>query len=107
MNNPAASDGVSNGKFYTPKGRGIKPSSASGGLKKMAGWYLIFALVWGLFVSSESVAGANDLSQTIQYLLDFVKNSQCRFYRNNKEHSAGEVIAAEKVTGPWIKERCV
>jgi hypothetical protein len=32
MNNPAASDGVSNGKFYTPQGRGIKPSSASGGL---------------------------------------------------------------------------
>jgi len=62
-------------------------------LKKTAGWFLIFVLMWGLLVSSESGAGANELSQTIQYLLDFVKNSECRFYRNNKEHSAGEAAA--------------
>jgi hypothetical protein len=62
-------------------------------LKKIAGWFLIPVLMWGLLVSSESVAGADELSQTIQYLLDFVKNSQCRFYRNNKEHSAGEAAA--------------
>jgi FKBP-type peptidyl-prolyl cis-trans isomerase 2 len=33
MNHPAASNGVSIGIFNRPKGRGIKPSSASGGLK--------------------------------------------------------------------------
>jgi CubicO group peptidase (beta-lactamase class C family) len=33
MNFPAASDGLSIGSFYRPKGRGIKPSSAVGGLK--------------------------------------------------------------------------
>jgi hypothetical protein len=32
MNYPAASNGVSSGKFNRPKGRGIKPSSAAGGL---------------------------------------------------------------------------
>lgn len=62
-------------------------------LNKIAGWLLISVLMWGLLVSSESVAGASELSQTIQYLLDFVKNSECRFYRNNKEHSAGEAAA--------------
>jgi hypothetical protein len=61
--------------------------------KKIAGWFLILVLMWGLLASSGSVAGATELSQTIQYLLDFVKNSQCRFYRNNKEHSAGEAAA--------------
>ena len=32
MNYPAASSGVSSGNFYRPKGRGIEPSSAGGGL---------------------------------------------------------------------------
>jgi len=35
MNYPAASNGVSSGNYYRPKGRGIKPLSAEGGLKKM------------------------------------------------------------------------
>jgi len=34
MNDPAASNGVSIGNYYRPKGRGIKPLSAEGGLKK-------------------------------------------------------------------------
>ena len=33
MNYPAASSGVSSGNFYRPKGWGIEPSSAGGGLK--------------------------------------------------------------------------
>jgi hypothetical protein len=57
---------------------------------KIAGWVLISILIWGHFVSAEAVAGTSNLSQTIQYLLDFVKNSECRFYRNNTEHTAGE-----------------
>jgi len=32
MNYPAASNGVSIGNYYRPKGRGIKPLSAEGGL---------------------------------------------------------------------------
>ena len=32
MNYPAASNGVSSGNYYRPKGRGIKPLSAEGGL---------------------------------------------------------------------------
>ena len=62
-------------------------------LKKIAGWCLICALVAGPCVSAESAAGTNNLSETIQYLLDFVDSSECLFYRNNKEHTAGEAAA--------------
>ena len=57
---------------------------------KIGGWVLIAILIWGHFVSAEAVAGTSNLSQTIRYLLDFVRNSECRFYRNNTEHTAAE-----------------
>jgi len=72
--------------------------------KQIAGWTLIFVLMWGPFVSAKSVAGANGLSQTIQHLLDFVKNSECRFYRNNKEHTAGEAAAHMRKKYDHFKE---
>jgi hypothetical protein len=62
-------------------------------LKKISGWLLLFALMWGPAVSAAPAAGTNDLSVTIKHLLDFVKNSECRFYRNDKEHTAGEAAA--------------
>jgi len=49
--------------------------------------------MWGPAVSVASTGGANHLSQTIQYLLDFVKTSECIFIRNNKEHTAVEAAA--------------
>lgn len=60
--------------------------------------------MWGPFVSAKSVAGANELSQTIQHLLDFVENSECRFYRNNKEHTAGEAAAHMRKKYDHFKE---
>ena len=57
---------------------------------KIGGWFLIAILIWGHLVSAEAVAGTSNLSQTIRYLLDFVRNSECRFYRNNTEHTAAE-----------------
>lgn len=48
--------------------------------------------MWAPFVSAADVAGTSSLSQTIQYLLDFVRNSECRFYRNNTEHTAAEAV---------------
>ena len=49
--------------------------------------------MWGPSVSAEPAARATDLSVTVQYLLDFVNASECRFYRNNKEHTAGNAAA--------------
>ena len=59
-------------------------------IKKIIGIFFIFALMWGPAVSAELDAGANNLSETIQYLLAFVKNSGVLFFRNDKEHTAGE-----------------
>jgi hypothetical protein len=62
-------------------------------VKKNIGWVLLIVLLWGAAVSEKSYAEANNLSETIEYLLAFVKNSECRFFRNDKEHTAGEAAA--------------
>jgi len=54
------------------------------------GLYLVCTLTWAAAVSAEPVGGTNHLSESIQYLLDFVKTSDCIFIRNNKEHTAAE-----------------
>ena len=62
-------------------------------MNKIIGLSLIFALVWGPAAIAGPPAGTNNLPETIQYLLAFVKESECRFFRNDKEHSAGEAAA--------------
>ena len=59
----------------------------------IAGCVLAGALICVPFASADPVASANDLSGTIQFLLDFVEASECRFYRNNKEHTPEEAVA--------------
>ena len=54
---------------------------------------LILALTVGAAPAVRSADGTNKSAHTIQYLLDFVKNSDCQFYRNNKQHTAGEAAA--------------
>jgi Family of unknown function (DUF5329) len=61
--------------------------------RKIIGLFLLFALMWGPAVPVAPAGGAKHLSQTIQYLLDFVKTSECTFIRNNKEHTAEEAAA--------------
>jgi len=56
----------------------------------ITGLTLILALMSGPAVAAEPAAGGSPLAETIQYLLDFVKDSQCIFIRNNKAHNAGE-----------------
>ena len=58
-------------------------------MRRIIGAFILFALLWGPAVLTQPVAGASQLSETIQYLLDFVKTSECIFIRNNKEHTAG------------------
>ena len=62
-------------------------------LKKIAGGFLIFALMWGPAGSSGTDVDTENLQQTIQYLLTFVENSRCLFFRNNKAHTAQEAAA--------------
>ncbi len=62
-------------------------------IRKIMGLYLILALTWAPAVLAEPVGGTNHLSETIQYLLDFVKTSECIFIRNDKEHNAVEAAA--------------
>ena len=57
------------------------------------GLYIIFALMWGPAVLAEPAGGADHLSETIHYMLDFVKTSKCIFIRNNKDHTAVEAAA--------------
>ena len=59
----------------------------------LVGCVFIVALAPGLCFSAEPAAGGGKLSETIQYLIDFVRTSECRFYRNNEEHTAGEAAA--------------
>lgn len=45
-----------------------------------------------IFMSSPSGA-EEELTGAIQYLLDFVKNSDCTFIRNGKNHTPQEAVA--------------
>ncbi len=62
-------------------------------MKKIGCFFLISALIWAPGALAETPAGSNNLSDTVKYLLAFVKNSECRFFRNDKEHTAGEAAA--------------
>ena len=62
----------------------------------IAGCVLTGALIGVPFASADPAASARDLSGAIQYLLDFVEASECRFYRNNKEHTPEEAVAHMK-----------
>jgi len=62
-------------------------------MKKIIGIFVIFGLMWVPAALAEPNVGANNLSETIQYLLAFVKNSGVLFFRNDKEHTAGEAAA--------------
>ena len=62
-------------------------------MKNIIGIFLILVLTWVPAALAEPNAGANNFSETIQYLLAFVKNSGVLFFRNDKEHTAGEAAA--------------
>ena len=57
-------------------------------MKKIIGIFVIFGLMWGPAGSSGTDVDTENLQQTIQYLLTFVENSRCLFFRNNKAHTA-------------------
>jgi hypothetical protein len=45
------------------------------------------------FAFAEPPSQKDDLSESIEYLLDFVTNSECTFIRNEKEHTPQEAAA--------------
>jgi len=68
-------------------------SGNSSMMRKVIGIFLSSALMCGPAALAEPLAAMSDASETIQYLLAFVKNSECRFFRNDKEHTAGEAAS--------------
>ena len=60
---------------------------------KFAGLLLVFLLMGAAPDAAEPTGGSGDLAETIQYLLDFVKNSGCKFYRNSEVHTAAEAAS--------------
>jgi len=74
-------------------------------IKKVTGLYFIFALTWAPAILAEPVGGTNHLSETIQYLLDFVKTSECIFIRNKKEHTAVEAASHMKRKYEHFKDK--
>jgi hypothetical protein len=54
---------------------------------------LLHPLAWGTAIDAGAQSSPDKLEVTIGYLLDFIKNSDCRFIRNGKEHVAGEAVA--------------
>ena len=71
----------------------------------ISGFVLTGALLSIASVSAETAAGTEDLSETIQYLLEFVKTSECRFYRNNKAHTPEEAVAHMKRKYAHFKDK--
>ena len=61
--------------------------------KSFFGLSLIVTLMCGPAVPAESAAETHHLLETIQYLLEFVKKSDCIFIRNDVEHTAAEAAA--------------
>ena len=53
----------------------------------------LFILIPSLVILFQTHAEADDLGSTIQYLLDYVKNSDVVFIRNNHEHTSHEAAA--------------
>ena len=62
-------------------------------VKCISGLFLIFVLTLWTAGAARPADGTARLAHTIGYLLDFVKNSDCQFYRNNRQHTAAEAAA--------------
>jgi hypothetical protein len=61
-------------------------------VKDIFSFSLVCLLVWGLTAFADTESQENNLSETINYLLSFVENSDCIFIRNDKEHTAGDAV---------------
>jgi hypothetical protein len=55
--------------------------------------FLIPAMVFAIGFMPMSSTADDGLTNAIQYLLDFVKNSDCTLIRNGKNHTAQEAVA--------------
>ena len=67
--------------------------------------FLVLISMWlGAVFAAEGTDNA-ELTQTINYLLAFVGNSECTFIRNDKEHSAEKAAAHMKQKYQHFKDR--
>jgi type II secretory pathway component GspD/PulD (secretin) len=70
MNYPTASSGVSIGNYYRPRGRGIKPSSAGGGLKLKKTVSQLFFILLVCLIPANNFLYAQNSHQTIRIRYD-------------------------------------
>ena len=62
-------------------------------MKKIIALFLLLSLLC-IFTAYAGVgSGKGNLGEAINYLLTYVKNSDCIFIRNNNEHTAKEAVA--------------
>jgi hypothetical protein len=62
-------------------------------MKKIITLFLLYPLIWAFTAYAGIEAGNDDLEDAINYLLTYVKNSDCIFIRNDKEHTAKDAVA--------------
>ena len=62
-------------------------------MKKIITLFLLYPLIWAFTAYAGIEAGNDNLEDAINYLLTYVKNSDCIFIRNDKEHTAKDAVA--------------
>ena len=62
-------------------------------MDKIIRFTLLCALIWSMTAYAEAESGNENLADAIDYLLDYVKNSDCVFIRNGREHTAQAAVA--------------
>jgi hypothetical protein len=62
-------------------------------MKKIIRLFLLYPLIWAFTAYAGIEAGNDNLEDAINYLLTYVKNSDCIFIRNDKEHTAKDAVA--------------
>jgi hypothetical protein len=65
-------------------------------MKKIFSIFLVYASMWGNTAFAEFEPDTDKLTETINYLLSFVENSECIFIRNDNEHTAKAAAAHMK-----------
>ncbi|MBT8370704.1 MAG: DUF5329 domain-containing protein [Deltaproteobacteria bacterium] len=74
-------------------------------MKKIVSIFWVFTSMCGNTAFAEVETDAAKLAQTINYLLAFVENSECKFIRNDKEHSAENAAAHMRKKYQYFKDK--
>jgi Family of unknown function (DUF5329) len=62
-------------------------------MDKILRFTLLYALIWSMAAYAGAESGNENPADAINYLLTYVKNSDCIFIRNGREHTAKAAVA--------------